>query len=491
MHGREKKQPPVRPSTKQQSKIRPELLDDYQELIHPKSYEIRQRWLQQELNASPSCSIFNAAHQECDIQRFCEIFSICIDDVSDMNVALLADEVLLFFCLWQNSDTVLGGTIDKLLAERIVMPSYPFQLRESAVRVMTVFHVMDILHTPKSFYQDTDIGASPKNRKAKNKYLESFFKILNELIKNVVSNITREVSHSGNMNVDGLEEISESYDQTSEESSESETAEIEEIKIDPKDSYLEEIINAWICLVPLISQDKLDEEFPEFYDLFDKLIQHHKNPAIKVLASEAIISLNDLNERLPIDKQYDIEIQKVVDVLYTCAKRNKTATKKQTQIWLNIAKALEADKCVVELPFLYVHDKFLGTFTKNKSEKRKHFNQNRKETFWTNWSEAMTIKYIKNVLGHQFNGLMAETHFSSKIFSMMAQKDIWHLAQQNVPLSMVYVHVKRKTPSKDSYLLNPRCKGNNDQLWTTKWWKKTNHGQKDNVKSSIRNGKFM
>jgi len=71
------------------------------------------------------------------------------------------------------------------------------------------------------------------------------------------------------------------------------------------------------------------------------------------LACEAIITLSDLNERLPIDKKYDIEIQPLVDRLHKYA--NETTHRgmdKSRLVWLNLAKALEAEKCVVQLPFI-------------------------------------------------------------------------------------------------------------------------------------------
>jgi len=154
---------------------------------------------------------------------------------------------------------------------------------------------------------------------------------------------------------------------------------------------------------------------------------------------------------------------------------------------LNLARALEADKCVVELPFLTFQT---NTPTKNQVDKRKLYQKRgRRETFWTNWSEAMTVKYIKNILGHQFNGLMQKSDFSSKIFSMIDQKDSWHLTQQNLPLSMVYVQVKRGIlPAKVSF----GSKNGNEDQWTHKWWKKTNHhGQKESIKSFVRNGLFV
>jgi len=67
-------------------------------------------------------------------------------------------------------------------------------------------------------------------------------------------------------------------------------------------------------------------------------------------------------------------------------KKNKQEKKKR-QIWLNLARALEADKCVVELPFLTVQTKSLITPTKNQVDKRKLYQKRgRRETFWTNWS---------------------------------------------------------------------------------------------------------
>jgi len=214
----------------------------------------------------------------------------------------------------------------------------------------------------------------------------------------------------------------------------------------------------------------------------------HKNPIIKVAACEAIITLNDLNERLPSDKQYDIEIQPLIDRLYGYSKVYVTTKqKKQRQTWLNLARALEADKCVVELPYLSFQNKSLIKPTKNKVDKRKLYeNRGRKETCWTNWSEAMCIKYIKNKLGHQFNALMQNHEdFSTKIFSMLEQKDNWHLSKQSSPLSMAYVQIKTMVPSSHSLY------GWFHNEWSNKWWKKTNHGQKDNIKASIRNGLVM
>jgi len=157
---------------------------------------------------------------------------------------------------------------------------------------------------------------------------------------------------------------------------------------------------------------------------------------------------------------------------------------------LNLARALEADKCVVELPFLTVQTKSLITPTKNQVDKRKLYQKRgRRETFWTNWSEAMTVKYIKNILGHQFNGLMQKSEFSTKIFSMIDQKDSWHLTQKNLPLSMVYVQVKRGTHPTNKVFGSKN--GNIEDQWTYKWWKKTNHGQKENIKSYVRNGLFV
>jgi len=308
---------------------------------------------------------------------------------------------------------------------------------------------------------------------------------LSELVKNVVSNFNKETSHDDNKSTDDIEDISESDDHT-EESSASATEELELSKqTDPKDSLLEGIINAWVCLVPLISEDKFDEEFSGFYENFEKLLKLHKNPIIKVAACEAIITLNDLNERLPSDKQYDIEIQPLVDRLYKYAKENVTTKlqKKQRQTWLNLARALEADKCVVELPYLNLPNKYLIIQTKNKVDKRKLYqNRSKKETFWTNWSEAMCIKYIKNKLGHQFNALMQMDDFSSKIFSMMEQKDNWHLAKQNSPISMAYIQIKTRLSAHGLH-------GWKSNEWSNKWWKNSN--QKENIKSSIRNGILM
>jgi len=458
-------------------------------------------------------SIAQATHDEAGVQRLSEIFTVCVEDVRHQSVVQLANHLLLIFCVWQNSDQVLGGIIEKVLVKRVGDPSCPFQLRESAISALTIFHVLDILRTPKSFLEREDMEGMPRNRVvASSKYLESFFRILSDLVKNVVVNISKEMSRetardiSENQSMDGMEDVgSESDDQTSEESSESlaeDQAELkkdfyERVEIDPKDSLLIGIINAWVCIVPLVSEEKFDEEFAGFYEMFEKLIQHHKNPDVKVVACEAMITLNDLNERLPMDKQYDIEIQPLLDRLYGYAKRivtNKHEKNKQEknkrQIWLNLARALEADKCVVELPFLTVQTKFLITPTKNQVDKRKLYQKrSRKETFWTNWSEAMTVKYIKNILGHQFNGLMQSAVFSSKIFSMMEQKDSWHLAHQNSPLSMVYVQAKRGVlPAKVSFSSK---KGNLEDQWTYKWWKKSNHGQKESVKSYVKNGLFV
>jgi len=489
MHGREKKPCPSRPTTKHQTKIQADSLEDYQALIDPSSYEIREKWLHQELTSS--YSIARTRHSDDEIQRLHEIFLICIEDVRHMTVVQLANQLVVLFCLWQNSDAVLGGIIDKILIDRVSDHTCPFQLRESAISTLTVFHAMDILRTPKS-YQDTDLA--PQNRRICNtKYIESFFKILSELVKNMVSNLSKETSHDNNKNTEDIECTSESDECTSEESSASVTEEMEHPKqIDPKDSLLEGIINAWVCLVPLISEDKFDEEFSGFYENFEKLLQLHKNPTIKVAACEAIITLNDLNERLPSDKQYDIEIQPLVDQLYEYAKSNVTTKlqKKQRQTWLNLARALEADKCVVELPYLNIQNKCLIITTKNKGDKRKLYqNRSRQQTFWTNWSEAMCIKYIKNKLGNQFNTLMQRDFLSSKIFSMMEQKDSWHLAKQNSPLSMAYITIKNTGPL--TALSTHGINGLKNNEWSNRWWKNTNHGQKENIKASVRNGLFM
>jgi len=335
---------------------------------------------------------------------------------------------------------------------------------------------MDILSTPKS-YQDTDLA--PKNRKISNpKFLESFFKILNELIINVVSNINKETSHDDDNCIDGIEDISQSDHSTIEESSESDMEEVEPTQHDPKDSLLEGIINAWVCLVPLISEDKFDEEFSGYYENFEKLLRLHKNPIIKVAACEAIITLNDLNERLPSDKQYDIEIQPLVDRLYGYAKGNVTTKqqKKQRQTWLDLARALEVDKCVVELPYLSIQTKYFIMPTKNKGDKRKLFqNRSRKETCWTNWSEAMCINYIKNNLGHHFNSLMQFNDFETKIYSMLDQKDNWHLIKQDSP------------PISMANITHGLFGWKNNNNWKSDIWP----SKKDNIKESLSNGSFL
>jgi len=301
----------------------------------------------------------------------------------------------------------------------------------------------------------------------------------------VASTFTRDISQRNeNRSFDEMEDNS-ATDETSEEESNEYPEDLEEPDIDPKDSLLEGIINAWVCLVPLIEEAKFDEEFPGYFEVFECLVQHHKNPAIKIASCEAIITLNDLNERLPADKQYDIEIQPLVDKLNSYAQgclnnrsnKNNPIQKKQRLIWLNLARALEADKCVVELPFISVQSKFIIVPTKiDHMDKRKHQNRARRETCWTNWPEAMTIKYIKNNLGTQFNELMQGLVFNSKIFQLLDQKASWH--QQN-PLSMEIVQFVRHTRSGYAG-------------WSPKWWKKNGkHTQKDSIKTSTRNNLFM
>jgi len=347
---------------------------------------------------------------------------------------------------------------------------------------------MDILQNTRN---SQDSGMTHKNPNVSdNKHLDSFFKLLTELIKNVKSNVIRDISHSDeNRSYDGMEETSASNETSEDESSDALTEESEEPnQIESKDSLLEGIINSWVCLVPLISEDKFDDEFPAYFETFESLVRYHKNQAIKVASCEAIITLNDLNERLPVDKKYDIEIQPLVDKLNSYARgcsndtsNNNKFQKKQRQIWLNLAKALEADKCVVELPFINLQNKFLINRTKNRSDKRKLYQtRSKKETFWTNWPEAMTIKYIKNHLGAQFNELLQSHEFTSKIFELLEHKDSWHLAQKNSPLSMIYVQIRNQTPP-----------GLTNDVWANKWSNRRNQGQKDSLKTTTRNTLFM
>jgi len=236
---------------------------------------------------------------------------------------------------------------------------------------------------------------------------------------------------------------------------------------------LKTVMNAWVCLVSSISENTFDSQFSRYYEIFETLVQYHKNHSIKIAASEAIITLSDLNERLPSDKQYDIEIQPLVDKMFEYAKINaKTKQQKhKRQSWLNLAKALEANKCVVELPFISAQTKYMVTLTKNHSDRRKLYQNREKEVLFSNWSEAMTVKFIKNTLGNEFNSLMESEDFSSKIFHILGKKYNWNIQVYNIPISMFYVQMRR----------NQKLNGINEYLdpqWTTKWWKSTCRGQK-------------
>jgi len=172
-------------------------------------------------------------------------------------------------------------------------------------------------------------------------------------VVNISKEMSREIGRE-NQSMDGMEDVvSESEEQTSEESSESLTEDQAELKkdfyetveIDPKDSLLIGIINAWVCLVPLVSEEKFDEEFSGYYEMFEKLIRLHKNPDVKIVACEAMIALNDLNERLPMDKQYDIEIQPLLDRLYGYAKQiatNKHEKNKQDKKKTNLVESCQS-----------------------------------------------------------------------------------------------------------------------------------------------------
>jgi len=84
---------------------------------------------------------------------------------------------------------------------------------------------------------------------------------------------------------------------------------------------------------------------------------------------------------------------------------------------------------------------------------------------WTNWSESVTIKYVKNTLGHYFTELMMKEEFCTKIKSFLDRKDSWHLSKHNAPLSMVYIQVLRGGLSSKR----------SDDKWINNWWKKDHH----------------
>jgi len=376
------------------------------------------------------------------VQNFLkELLAVCLEDKL-CTVPVLACNYIIKFSVWTGTSFLVEGFVEKVLILRICDPLCPFPVRESAISVMTLLHSLDILKAPESYYYDLDIA--PNNRMVtSNKYLESFFKILTELIKSASLSL-----HSDVVIEESNEDTDENMNEVSEESSDSiSNDEIFTEEQDPKDFLLECIIHSWCSLVSLVSEDMFDQEFPESYEIFNRFVKYHKNITIKIVACEAIITLSDLNERLPLDKQYDIEIQPLVDRLHRYA--NESTSHKSRLVWLNLAKALEAEKCVVELPFISVQNKVLANLTKNQLDNRRlNENRGKRESVWTNWSEAITVKYIKNSIGHLFNELMAHnSQFSNRILSLLDNKDRWHLSCQNLPLSMVYVQMTNTVPT--------------------------------------------
>lgn len=368
-----------------------------------------------------------------------ELLALCLDDKSH-NIPLLACNYIMKFSVWTGSNAFVQGYIEKLLVMKICDPLCPFPLRESAVSVLTVLHCLDILKTPDSYYSDLEIAPNNRMIDTNNKYLESFFKILTELIKSASLNLNSEVVIEESTE-DADENMNEIFDEEEESSDSISIDDVLTDEKDPKDTLLECIINSWCSLVSLISEDIFDQEFPECFEIFNRFVKCHKNTEIKIVACEAIITLSDLNERLPLDKQYDIEIQPLVDRLHHYA--SQSTSHKSRQVWLNLAKALEAEKCVVELPFITVETGSKKTQLNNRRQSK-----GKKESVWTNWSEAITIKYIKNTLGQVFNELMLHNlQFCNKIMSLLGNKDRWHLSSQNQPLSMVYVQMTNTSPS--------------------------------------------
>jgi len=458
MHGREKS---VSPNTKKWIKKHPDyinasLLEHQQALLDPSCYQLREQWLNQELSEldrkQPVLSDY--------IKDFIkELLAICLEDLKLMNVPLLAGQYLIKYSVWTGNSFFIEGFIEKLLLLRICDPLCPNSLRENALTVLTVLHCLDIIKTPDSYYPELEIA--PNNRfVSTNKYLESFFKILNELIKSASLNLQPDIQVEDS-NSDMDENISHSE---SEESSE-EVSFSEEL--DSKDSFLDCIIHSWCSLVSLVSEDTFDNELPGAYEIFNGFVRYHKNVTIKIVACEAIITLSDLNERLPLEKKYDIEIQPLVDLLHKYSNKiTNTANHKSRLIWLNLAKALEAEKCVVQLPFIYmdrIQNKVSSPLSKNKMDTRKqNQNKNKRETLWTNWTEAITVKFIKNSLGHLFNQLMSHNpEFGNRVLSLLENRDSWHLSYQNVPLSMVYIQM---TVNNSSKISTPKRSKNTDKL---------------------------
>jgi len=437
MHAREKT---FSPNVKKWQKKHPQqidpgcVLEHQQVLLDPACSDIRAQWLNQELSEldrkpkTITDSLKNYTQ---------ELLAFCLEDIKSISVPLLAGQYIIKLAVWSGCSSFIEGYIEKLLVMRVCDPLCSFQLRESAVMVLTVLHCLDIIKTPDSYYPDLEIA--PNNHAiSSNKYLESFFNILTELIKSASLNLQSDVIEEST-----IEEMDENTNEESEESLDSKSYDDNSLSdLDPKDSLLECIIQSWCALVCLVSDEIFDREFPEAYEIFNRFVKYHNNEAIKIVACEAIITLSDLNERMPLDKQYEIEIQPLVDRLLKYANESDSSHKSKV-IWSNISKALEAEKCVVELPFISFQHKTLSGMTKYQSD-MKRLNQNRakRETLWTNWSEAITVKYIKNTLGHLFNELMQHNiQFGSKILSLLENKDSWHLSCQNVPFSMVYVRM--------------------------------------------------
>jgi len=445
MHAREKT---ISPNTKKWIKKHPEhidsaLMEHQQALLSPSCYHIREQWLNQELSELDRKPPVLADNLNYFIK---ELLAVCLEDLKLMSVPLLAGQYLIKYSVWTGTSFFIEGYIEKLLLLRICSPVCPIPLRESAVTILTVLHYLDILKTPERYYSELDIA--PNNRfVVTNKYLESFFKTLTELIQNASLNLkpNRQIEDS---NSDNEMEVNIS-DSDSEDSKENI---IFTEELDPIDSLIECIIHSWCSLVSLVSEDIFDNEFPGAYDTFNLFVKYHKNITIKILACEAIITLSDLNERLPIDKKYDIEIQPLVDRLHKYA--NETTHRgmhKSRLVWLNLAKALEAEKCVVQLPFISTIQEKVFSPNKNKESRKLNLNKGKRES-WTNWSEAIAVKYIKNSLGHLFNQLMLHNpEFSNRVLSLLDSRDSWHLSLQNVPLSMVYVQMtnsKSTTPKR-------------------------------------------
>jgi len=472
MHAREKSS--LSPnSTKKWIKKHPviinaALLEHQQALLDLSCSQLREQWLNQELSELDRKQPVLSDYLKDFIK---ELLAICLEDLKLMNVPLLAGQYLIKYSVWAGNSFLIEGFIEKLLILRICDPLCPNSLRESAVTVLTVLHSLDILKTPDSYYPELEIV--PNNRfVSTNKYLESFFKILNELIKSASLNIQPDIQIEDSNSDDMDENISHSdSDESSEEVSFSE-------ELDPKDSLLECIIHSWCSLISLVSEDTFDNEFPGAYDIFNRLVRYHKNVTIKIVACEAIITLSDLNERLPLEKKYDIEIQPLVDLLHKYSNKTaNTGNHKCRLIWLNLAKALEAEKCVVQLPFISIDQiqNKVSSPKNNKLDSRKqNQNKNVRETLWTNWTEAITVKFIKNSLGHLFNQLMSHNpEFGKRVLSLLENRDSWHLSYQNVPLSMVYIQITNTNAKLSSPSPSPKRSKNTDKLSTD--WSKFNH----------------